>query len=177
MEKTVFQIQIRIFLPEMIRFYKDNPEYGTLKKPYPADSFYQLISSYAKFYGPMKNILIFQNNCIYNWIIESADGTPLEFNTTTDEPEMDMEMMTNKPSNAKWKKLFDNAPDMLPSGKVKVKSIKTKKNEFELETSSDVADGGSIKYSFLFKFKDEKEETKYGIIDPIGGSMPPPPYD
>jgi hypothetical protein len=47
---TLYKVQIRVFLYELLEFYKDEPEIGTKQNPYPADSFYQLISSYALFY-------------------------------------------------------------------------------------------------------------------------------
>ena len=59
MKPTVYPVQVRVFLKELQKFYEDNTDYGTLQKPYPADSFYELICPYATFYGPLKNIMLF----------------------------------------------------------------------------------------------------------------------
>ena len=173
--KNFYQVQVRVYTSEMMEFYKNDPEYGTKAKPYMADSFSEIISPYALFYGPLKNILLFQNDSTYQFKLDSSDGRPLTFSKDLDSPEMDMVMITDKPSNEKWKKIFKNAPDMQPNGKVKVKSKKPGNNVFELETTSDVANGGTIKYSFYFEFDDDKGVTKYAMIDPEGSAWPPPP--
>ncbi len=174
MKKPLVTIKLRVFTRDMIAFYSANPAYGTKEEPYPADFFCQLISSTAMFYGPLKNILLFQNDTIYRWVIESDKGEPLKFRITSDTPEMDMEMITDKPSNEKWKKVFKNAPQMEKSGIIKVKSKDINSNSFELETSSNVKDGGKMKYSFNFEFENDKGELKYGQIDPHGDTYPPP---
>lgn len=175
METKIFQVQVRVYTSEMMEFFKDDPMYGTKEKPYMADSFSEIISPYAMFYGPLRNILLFQNDSIYQWKLESADGRPLIFSRDIDSPEMEMELITQKPTNEKWKKIFKNTPDMQPDGKVKVKSKNSGKDVFELETTSNVDGGGSIKYSFYFEFDDDKGVTKYAMIDPNGSAWPPPP--
>jgi hypothetical protein len=174
MKPNIYLIQIRVYTNEMMKFFSEDPSYGTKEKPYPADSFSQLISPYAVFYGPLKNILLFQNNSNYRWVIESADGKPLAFTSKDNAPEMDMVMITDKPSDAKWEKIFPKAPKMKSNGKVVLKSKNTGDNIFEIETSDDVKNGGKLKYSFTFEFENEKGELKYGTIDPHGDTYPPP---
>jgi hypothetical protein len=174
MKPDFYLLQVRVYVSEMMEFFKDDPEYGTKEKPYLADSFSQIICPYALFYGPLRNILVFRENGIYQWELEAVDGRPLTFSKTSDTPEMEMVMITNKPSDKKWKKVFKDAPDMQADGKIRVKSKNTDKNVFKLETSDDVTDGGRIKYSFLFEF-DHNGEVKYGFIDPHGDFYPPPP--
>lgn len=175
MEKTVYQIKIRIYISEMIDFYRGNPEYGTIAKPYPADSFYELISPFAQFYGPLKNILIFQDNSTYQWVLESTDETSIVLSDSNDGVAMEMEMITNKPSDTKWEKVFKNAPKMQANGKIKIKSKGSKKNIIEMETSSDIAESDCIKYSILFEFQDKNGVKKYAYIDPQVNTSPPPP--
>lgn len=177
MKKRTVTIKLRVFTSDMMAFYSADPVCGTKEKPYPADAFFQLISSTALFYGPLKNILLFENDTVYRWIVESDKGEPLRFSKSVDAPEMLMEMITDKPSDEKWKKVFKDAPQMDKSGKIKLKSKKAGSNSFELETSGDVKGGGKIKYSFIFEFENEKGELKYGQIDPHGESFPPPIED
>lgn len=175
MNPTIYQVKIRVFLRELVDFYKDNPDYGTKEKPYPAESFYQLISPYAQFYGPLRDILLLQANATYQWIIESTDGTPVSF-SGDDQSNMELEMITKNPTNEKWKKVFSNVPDMDPNTKkVKVKSKKAGKEIFELDTSEKMDPTVKMKYSFLFEFTDEKGVLRYGYIDPETTTLPPPP--
>jgi len=174
MDKRIYVVKIRVYTDELLAFYKDDPSFGTKEKPLPAESFYELTSPYALFWGPLKNILIFDNDCIYNWEIETANGEQLDF-STNDESVMELKMLTDKPSEEKWRKVFKNAPAMDPSGKIKIKPKTTTKNEFELQTSDNVADGGNIKYSFVFEFKTKSGGSKFAIIDPMSITMPPPP--
>jgi hypothetical protein len=174
MEPNVYVVQVRVYTSEMMRFFNDDPAYGTKEKPYPADSFSEIISPYATFYGPLKNIILFQNNSVYQWKLESSDGRPLAFSSTKSDQGMELEMITDKPSDKKWKKIFKNAPAMQADGKVKVKSKESGKNVFELETTDDVAGGGGLKYSFLVEF-DHNGKTLYAMIDPYGRTYPPPP--
>jgi hypothetical protein len=175
MKQTVYTIKIRVYTQELETFFKGNPDYGSFDKPYPADNFYELISPYALFYGPLKNILLFQSKSKYIWTIENANGTPLVFSGGNDNPELTAEMITKTPSDTKWKKLFKNAPSMQNDGKIKLKSSQPNENKFELETESDVAGAGNVKYSFIFEFKDQNGQVKYGAIDPISNPYPPPP--
>ena len=175
MKPTTFQVKIRVFVPEMMNFFKDDPRLGSEEYPYKADMFYELLSPYAHFYGPLRNILIFEKNARYEWYIESAEGKELNFAAINDFPEMEMEMITDKPSDEKWNKVFDKPPKMLPDGRLKLKSSAKSSNVFAIETTGDLIDGGKIKYSFLFEFEDDKGNTKYAIVDPIADMYPPPP--
>lgn len=175
MNPTIYQVQIRVFLRELVDYYKDNPDYGTKDKPYPAGSFYMLISPYAQFFGPLRDILLLQPNATYQWIIESNDGTPVSF-TGDDQSGMELEMIAKSPTNEKWKKVFADAPDMDPvTKKVKVKSNKAGKEIFELTTPEKLDPSVKMKYSFLFEFTDDQGILKYGVIDPDGMTEPPPP--
>ena len=176
MSNTIYKVQIRVYTDELMKFYKGNPEYGSKDKPYPAELFYEMVSPYASFYGPLRNILVLQNNCIYQWVLEAVNGIPLKFSSSDDDSQMDMEMITNDPSNEKWKKVFKDAPDMQPDGKLKVKTKNPNENVFDLKTSTDVSGNGQIKYNFLFEFKDGNGNTKFGLIDPLADTeLPPPP--
>lgn len=177
MSKPTYTVTLRIFIKELIAFFKDNPEYGTAKKPYPADLFYELYAPSSPFYGSLHNILVFQNNSYYKWVLESTDGTTLKFSSTTDDVMMEMEMITGTPPDKnKWKQMFvfTDDPIVEPDGKLKVKNKTTAEDIFILETSGDVTKGGKTKYSFLFEF-DDNGITKYGKIDPFTDIIMPPP--
>lgn len=174
MESLFYVLKVRVFVSEMMEFFKDDPKFGTKEKPYKADSFCEIISPYAMFYGPKKNILILQSNCIYQWEVESLDGRLLTFSKANDVSELDMDMVTDSPSNLKWKKVFKNAPEMQADGKIRVKSKSPDKNVFQLETSDNVTGGGKVKYSLLFEFE-HKGEIKFANIDPYVDTWPPPP--
>lgn len=175
MKPTLYKIQIRVFISELMDFYKDNPSYGTKDLPYPADSFYQLISPYASFFGPLKNILLIDNNCTYQWIIESTDGRSVEF-SGNDGAGMDIEMISQDQTNQKWKKVFKDAPDMDPkTKKLKIKSKTKGENNFDLTSPNQVEPTVKMKYSFLFEFNDDNGITKYASIDPDTVTVPPPP--
>jgi hypothetical protein len=161
----------------MLNFFKDDPRFGSKDKPYKADMFYEVLSPYAHFYGPLKNILVFEENARYVWSVESADGKKLIFSSINDTPEMDLEMITDKPSEDKWNKVFQKPPKMQPDGRLKLKSAEKSSNVFSLETTENLKDGGKIKYSFLFEFEDSNGKTKYGIVDPVADTYPPPPPD
>jgi hypothetical protein len=177
MKPTTYQVKVRVYINEMMEYYKRNPEYGSREKPYPADFFHELIAPYCKFYGPLRNILVFEKNCNYRWEIRSDNGTLLQFSSSDEDVQLDMELITNEPSEKKWQDVFINAPIMQPDGKLKVKSKSKGKDCFELETTSDIEAGGGIKYSFLFEFTDAKGDLRYGSIDPIADTYPPPPPD
>jgi hypothetical protein len=69
-----------------------------------------------------------------------------------------------------------DAPDMDPkTKKIKVKSKVQGENIFELNTPSKIDQSVSLKYSFLFEFTDDKGKVKYGSIDPLSKTVPPPP--
>ena len=175
MKQTVYQVQVRVFLKELQKYYEDNPDYGTVEKPYPADSFHQVICPYATFYGPLKNIMLYDANCTYVWSIESADGSVVSF-ASNENSGMELEMIDPDPTNAKWKKIFEDAPEMDPkTKKVKVKPKKKGKDVFELSTAADATPSAKFKFSFLFEFTDASGALKYGIIDPDGSLKPPPP--
>lgn len=178
MSNPTYKVTIRVFVKEMLAFYKDNSQYGTTPdKAYPADMFYELYAPSSPFYGSLRNIMVFQNNCNYQWLIESTDGTPLTFSSSADDAIMEMEMITETPATKeKWKEMFVFAgePDVDADGKLKVKDNKTDENSFALETSSDVSKGGKVKYSILFEFKVGKD-TKYGKVDPGTDVLMPPP--
>jgi len=176
MNPTIYQVQIRVFLRELVDYFKDNPDYGTKEKPYPAESFYMLISPYAQFYGPLRDILLLQPNATYQWIIESNDGTPVSF-SGDDQSNMELEMIAKNPTNEKWKKIFSNAPDMDPvTKKVKVKNKITGENLFELSTVEKTDPSVKMKYSFVFDFLDKDKKLKYGSIDPQQSTLPPPTF-
>lgn len=177
MKTTNYEVKIRVYIPEMLNFFSDDSRLGTKENPYKADTFYEVLSPYAHFYGPLRNILVFEKNARYVWLIESADGEPLHFVPTADVPEMEIEMITDKPSNEKWGKVFHKPPKMQPNGKLKLKSTTASSNVFTIETSGDLKNGGKLKYSFLFEFADEKGNNKYGIVDPCADMYPPPPPD
>ncbi|MBN1769154.1 MAG: hypothetical protein JW842_11660 [Prolixibacteraceae bacterium] len=175
MKSKTYQVSIRVYIDEMMAFYEDDPRLGTFENPYKADMFYEVLSPYALFYGPLRNILIFEENSKYVWIVESSDGKPLRFASDNEVPEMDMEMITDTPTEKKWKKVFKDAPQMQSNGKIKLKSKSKSSNAFSLETTGDVKNGGRVKYTFLFEFEDVKGNLKYGIVDPVGDTYPPPP--
>lgn len=175
MKPDFYVVQVRVYTSEMMAFYRDDPDRGTKEKPFNADLFSELISPYAIFYGPLKNILLFRANSIYQWKLESTDGRLLAFSKAASSSVLEMEMISNAPSEKKWKKVFKNAPTMQADGKIKVKSIKADQNVYELETSSEIEGGSPIKYSFSFEFDDGNGITKYAIIDPYGDVFPPPP--
>ncbi|MCF8361357.1 MAG: hypothetical protein K9G70_01910 [Prolixibacteraceae bacterium] len=175
MEHITYQVKIRVYIPEMLNFFKEDPRLGTKENPYKADMFYEVLSPYAHFYGPLRNILVFEKNAKYVWSVESADGEELHFTSINDTPEMELEMITDKPSDEKWNKVFKKPPKMQPDGKLKLKSSVRSSNVFSLETTENIEDGGKIKYSFLFEFEDIKGDTKYGIVDPVSDFYPPPP--
>ncbi len=175
MQPKIFQVQLRVYIDEMMRFFADDPKLGTYENPYKADAFCEVLSPYAPFYGPLKNILLFESNSVYRWQIVDSNGKELSFSSSDKKPEMDMQMISDKPSNEKWKKMFPDAPEMSHQGKIKLNSKKVDKNVFELQTSDDVSDGFKLKYSFLFEFTDAKGGVKYASIDPFGDHWPPPP--
>lgn len=175
MKSKTYQVSIRVYIDEMMAFYEDDPRLGTFENPYKADMFYEVLSPYAHFYGPLRNILIFEENSTYVWTIESANGQLLRFASANDVSEMDMEMITDSPSEKKWKNVFKNAPKMQGNGKIKMKSKSKSSNEFSLGTTDDLKNGGRVKYSFLFEFEDVKGNLKYGMVDPVGDTYPPPP--
>ncbi|MFA9390905.1 MAG: hypothetical protein ACERKD_13930 [Prolixibacteraceae bacterium] len=171
MKPTVYQVQVRVFLKELQKFYEDNSDYGTLQKPYPANSFFEVICPKAKFWGPLKNILILDSDCTYQWSIVSKDGIPVTF-SSADDSFMEFEMLSKDPSPQKWGKIFEN-PTM-DKDKVKVKSTKKDNDFFELDTTLNIEPSVRLKYSFLFEFTDDSGDVKYGSIDPDGSTTPPP---
>lgn len=175
MKKKLFKVQVRVYVDEMMAYFKDNPDLGSKEKPYDANSFYELISPYAAFYGPLRNILLLDSQSVYQWELVSANGKKLSFTVEDDAQVMDLEMISNAPTEEKWKKIFKNPPPMQGDGKLKVHSKNTKDNVFELETSDDVSNGGRFKYTFYFEFNDAKGVKKYGVIDPMTDTNPPPP--
>jgi hypothetical protein len=174
MTQKVFPIKIRIYLDELLGYYKEDPSYGSKSKPIPVESFYELISPCAKFTGPLRNILILEDDCKYSWSLVDANDKPL--NIVGDESDMDLQMITNSPSDAKWDKVFKNIPKMDKDGKIKIKGKSTKRSEFELDTNINTENGGVIKYSFIFEFTDALGGIKYGIVDPMAGTYPPPTF-
>ncbi len=172
MTQQVFTIKVRIYTNELLAYYKADPTYGTKDKPIPVESFYELVAPSAKFTGPLKNILVLENESNYNWTLVNADDSPL--NIIGDDSVMDVQMITNSPSDAKWEKLFKNAPKMDKDGKIKIKGKASKTNDFELDTNADISNSGVIKYSFVFQFSDGIGGIKYGIVDPMAGGYPPP---
>lgn len=174
MTDRVYYVNIRVYLKELLAYYKDNPDYGTTPtNPFPADFFSEIIAPSSAFYGPLRNIMVFQDDAVYKWTIDSADGTPISFAKNND-AEMIMEMITNEPSKQKWQKVFKNPPDPDNKGRLKIKNSPQGENIFSMTTNTNIKDGGKIKYSFLFEFEVDGI-TKYGAIDPIGDTTPPPP--
>ena len=173
MTDKVYYVNIRVYLKELLSYYKDNPDYGAPDKPYPADFFSEIIAPSSVFYGPLRNIMVLKDDAVYRWTIDSADGTPILFNNSKDS-EMVMEMITNQPSKEKWQKIFVNPPDPDDKGRLKIKSKKPNESVFEMTTTNNIKGGGKIKYSFLFEF-DVNGVPKYGIIDPVVDPTDPPP--
>jgi len=174
MKPLFYFLTVRVYTSEMMEFYKDDPKIGSKEKPYQAEVFSEIISPYAKFYGPQKNILIFESNCVYQWELESSDGRPLTFSKSDDAPELDMVMITDSPSNQKWRKILKDAPEMQFDGKIRVKSKSPDKNVFQLQTTDNLTDGGKVKYSLFFEFE-HNGVIKYAVIDPFVDTWPPPP--
>ena len=174
MKPLFYVLKVRVYTSEMMEFFKDDPMYGTREKPFKADSFSEIVSPYAMFYGPQKNILVLQGNSIYQWELESSDGRSLTFSKSADMPELEMVKITDSSSNQKWEKIFKNAPEMQPDGKIKVKSKYSDKNVFQIETTDNLSNGGKVKYSLLFEFE-YNGEIKFASIDPFVDTWPPPP--
>lgn len=173
MTDKVYYVKFRVYLKELLEFYKDNPNYGTLSKPLPADSFCEIVAPSSVFYGPLRNIMVFQDDAIYRWTIESIDGTPISF-TQGDNAEMTMEMITEQPTKQKWEKVFKNPPNPDSEGKLKIKNKTKDENIFEMTTNTNIKGGGNIKYSFRFEFE-INGTTMYGLIDPTSSTETPPP--
>lgn len=172
MKQTVYQVQVRVYLTELQQFYADNSDYGTLGKPYPANSFFELKCPKATFWGPLKNILVLESDCTYQWSIVSKDDVPVSF-AGTDNPFMEFQMLSKNPSQQKWDKIFNN-PTVV-GDKVKVKPAKKDENTYELDTQPDIEPSVRLKYSFLFEFTDKSGVLKYGLIDPDSTTQPIPP--
>lgn len=178
--KTI-NVKVRVFIEEMLSYYQWDNSYGTIDKPFPAESFYLLEAPKAKFTGPLKDILVFENDTEFQWIIESVAGGIVNFVDLNGDSQLDMQMITSSPSQKKWDKTIKNAPQMDEKGKIKFlpkdkgdsdgKRIK----EFVFTTTDSVPDDAIMKYSILFEFKDQKGNLKYGLVDPYGGSNTPPP--
>lgn len=172
---------LRIYINEMMAYFKNSNEYGITKaKPYPADSFYELISPSSVFYGSLRNIMVFRSSCIYRWVLESYEGIQLRFSNENvgDFGIMKMEMIVEpNPTKEDWKKIFvfEEEPDVELDGKLKVKNTIQNENIFELETTRDILNHCKIKYSILFEFEDSEGNTKYGSIDPYSDTTIPPP--
>lgn len=166
-------VKVKVYTEELQEFYQNDPTYGTSEKPFPAEGFYEVVSNYALFTGPLKNILKFEPTTLYTWVLEQADGTQLTL--VGAESEIEMKMAFNNPTNDIWKRLFKDAPLMDNDGKIKMKGKGDKISEFTLETSDDISRGPAIKYSFTFEFQGADGTLKYGIVDPMGVPNNPPP--
>ncbi len=181
MASKTIKVKIRVFIEEMLSFYQWDSSYGTINKPFPAESFYELEAPWAKFTGPVRDILVFENDTEFRWIIESVSGGNVNFVDLGGESQFDLKLITSSPSQKKWEKIIKNAPAMDSDGKLKFrpkdKGIIDGKNkkEFNFETESSLSDDSVMKYSILFEFKDIKGNTKYGLIDPLAGTLTPPP--
>lgn len=170
MKPTIYQVQVKVYLEELQQFYADNPSYGTIDKPYPANSFFELKCPGAKFWGPLKNILILESDSTYQWSIVSKDDAIVKF-SKGDDSFLEFEMLSPDPTPQKWSKIFENPT--VEGDKVKVKPSKKDENVYDLDTITEVAPSVRMKYSFLFEFIDNGT-VKYGTIDPDGVTVPPP---
>ncbi|HPR31630.1 MAG TPA: hypothetical protein PLK12_06035 [Prolixibacteraceae bacterium] len=177
MAKISINMNVKVYIDEMVDFYKDDPSFGSPEKPYPADPFCELIAPYAKFSGPLKNILVFEKNSVYNWMLESPSGVPLSYVPNGDDSLLEMEMITAGPSDEKWKKMFVNVPSMDSSGKIRIKSKEKTENAYVLETTTTLPENMKVKYSIRFTFTGKDGKNKFGFLDPLGdtGTKPPPP--
>lgn len=159
---------------EMVSFYNENPDYGTKKNPFPADSFYLMKSSNAVFCGPKQNILFFEDETIYDFILEDKNGNPIELHGN--ETFMEIEMLNLDEPSKKWNKIFKiNKEDTIDGKKLKVKKTNKDKDLFELTTLTNPVEKIRMKYSFTFEFNDEEGAKRYAIIDPLGMTKPPLP--
>ncbi|MCF8357827.1 MAG: hypothetical protein K9H26_03655 [Prolixibacteraceae bacterium] len=184
MTTTTIKIDVKVYIDEMLDFFKNDSSYGTIEKPFPAKSFYELVAPYAKFTGPMKDILLFENNTEFLWFIQSVSGVDVNFVDLGGDSQLDMQMITRSPSQEKWDAIIQNAPKMGADGKLKFKpedktviSDPRTQKEFKFKTTSSVPEDTRLKYSILFEFKDKKGNSLYGFIDPYttGDTKPPPP--
>ncbi|MBN1926323.1 MAG: hypothetical protein JW798_10855 [Prolixibacteraceae bacterium] len=184
MDSITVKVNVRVYIDEMLDFFRNDNSYGTLEKPFPAESFYELVAPYAKFSGPLKNILVFENNTEYLCFIESVSGDDVNFVELGGDSQLDMWMITSSPSQEKWDKIIQNAPKMDADGKLKFKpedrtsgAEKRNQKEFKFMTTSTVPDDVRLKFSILFEFTDKSGIVFYGNIDPWGSgeSKPPPP--
>ncbi|MBP7507263.1 MAG: hypothetical protein KA807_05555 [Prolixibacteraceae bacterium] len=182
MAKKTINVKVRVFIEEMLSYYQWDNSYGTIDKPFPAESFYLLEAPKAKFTGPLKDILVFENDTEFHWNIESGAGGIVNFVDLNGDSQLDLQMITSSPSQKKWDKTIKNAPQMDDKGKIKFlpKDKEHKdgslKKEFVFATTDSVPEDAVMKYSILFEFKDQKDKLKYGFVDPFaGGGIPPPP--
>jgi hypothetical protein len=182
---TTIKIDVKVYIDEMLDFFKNDSSYGTLEKPFPAESFYEVVAPWAKFTGPMKDILVFESNTEYLWFIESVSGVDVNFVDLGGISQLDMQLITRSPSQEKWDTIIQNAPKMDADGKIKFKpekkghvsSDEKSRKEFKFQTTSSVPEDARLKYSVLFEFANKKGISFYGKIDPLGSgeSKPPPP--
>lgn len=170
-----YKVEIRVYLNELVEFYKGDSDYGTPNQPYPADLFYELISPSALFFGPQKNILLFEKNCNYHFMIVSSNGQPIQFDGN-DDGKFLAKMISKDGSIGKWQKVFPKvkASD-LHNKELKLPSTTPGKDVFTLTTAAMPEKDIMFKYSFSFSFIDDNGVKKYATIDPGGGSGTPPP--
>jgi hypothetical protein len=177
MEKLLKQVRFKAFTDEMLEFFKNNPTLGTEKNPIPADAFVDLVKDGLVFTGPLKNILQFEENSDYVFEVESPKGILLEFDSGKGKSKMILSMITDQPSEEKWKKFMKNPPKMNAKGEIELTSTDEKKSKFEFVTNPESDEECKIKYSLLFGFNTAGGETKFALIDPYadGGTRPPAP--
>lgn len=179
--KTI-NVKVRVFIEEMLSYYQWDHSYGTIDKPFPAESFYLLEAPKAKFTGPIKDILVFEDDSEFHWIIESISGGIVNFVDLNGDSQLDLQMITSSPSQKKWDETIKDAPQMDSKGKIKFlpkdkgESNGKPKKEFIFTTSDSIPVDAVMKYSILFEFKDLWGKLQYGLVDPLtSGTLPPPP--
>lgn len=176
MPKKVYNVKIKVYLDAIQKIFAGNTELGTLDNPYPADSFFEIKCPGANFWGPLKNVLVIENDATYQWSVDSSDDTPISI-PDSENAYIQFAMLVPDADDNKWKKIFSDAPEMDPvSKKIKVKPQQKNNELFVLNSAVDLTPTVPLKYSILFKFEDSKGNTKYGLIDPISETMPPPVY-
>lgn len=173
MPKKVYDVQVTVYPRSILRFYNDNPSLGTIKNPYPADAFFDVKCPAATFWGPMKNVLLIDSDCTYEWSVTSGDDIPISL-VDDEDTFLEFAMVSPGASDQKWKKVFSDAPQMGSDKKIKVGPVNKNSEKFQLNSAVTVDPTVRLKYSILFKFTAPDNTIKYGLIDPQSMTMPPP---
>ena len=168
MEKT---IAVFVDTDSMISFFKDDPVYGTIEKPYNADSFYSIDAPEVLFRG--KHILQLEANCQYKIWLNASPGksqlTTIKYaNSSSKDPEGDMifTMISDKtPTLDEWGQILDLKTikyEYTVDGLLLVKQGAD--GFFYVNTVQKITCFKNLKYSFLFKIAGT---DKIGFIDPF----------